>query len=202
MADAQVRPSPEFGNTDSGEYRLERFNEVLAAAGRSPAQAIVAVKARPITANGPHEQAIIFGEEYQPVLAAEGIGPQPQHPFLPYWLVADADGAPVVYEEHETGLEIVVAVVTIASGIATVVQVSAPYISRFIGRVRAGMRRMEKKYPGMPERTAFSVEVHADDRGYPVTQAAVEGSFDEAATERLIAAMGNAVADAFVAARP
>jgi hypothetical protein len=196
MPAAQVKPSGDFGTTDSHAERLTRFNEVLAQAGRPQVQDIVTVKARPVTATGPHDQAKMWGEEYMAAKTAVGIGSQPTHPIFPYYLVSSDDATVIVYEEHETGLEIVIAGVTIID----LAVKAAPYVSRFIGRVRGLMPRYDDAHPTSPRRTRFSVEVHADDRGYPVTTVAVEGPFDEAATRRLIAGAGKDAADAFAAA--
>jgi hypothetical protein len=192
MSAAQVKPSRDFGCTDPHTRRLEDFNAVLAVVGRPAVEDLVTFKVRPLDADGPGQQIIMWDDEYALVRAAAGIGPETaKSPWRPFYLVDDEDVL-VVYAEHETGLEIVVAGAAIVQAATS----AAPYISRFLARIRAVMLDAARRHPERSRRTRLSVEVHVDDRGFPAATVNVEGDFDEVATAAMVNSAGRAAAEA------
>jgi hypothetical protein len=128
--------------------------------------------------------------EYEAVRAWVVPQDAPQHPANEprFWLVDQEGSVRVVYAEHETGLEIVIAAIGVAMSVIQAAPLAVPWITRCIRRIRGEIERGDERYKAGPRdrRVTLSIEVHEDNPGKTITSVSVCGDFDDAALPGII----------------
>jgi hypothetical protein len=173
---ADELPVP-VGHSDSPRKRLQDLNATLEAAGERPAKTCLALKLRPILADG--RPGYMDPAEYEGLRAEIVPADAPGNPEAEgrFWLV-ERDAVRLVYAEHETGLELLLdPAVDVAREVLVVLV--AGWVARCARLVRARIRgAAEKPGPRGERRHALAVEIHAGKRAGVVVRVPLEGEFN------------------------
>jgi hypothetical protein len=188
VARGNVDTHATVGYSDSPARRLEDFNATLRSAGEPSVSSLVAFKVRPLSAKG--RPLYMSDQEYDAVRPDLVPEHAPHHPALDprFWLV-DRDGdVRVLYAQHETGWELLIAAVGAGMTAIQAAPIAVPWLANYIRRMRGEIEREDKrnKRSARDRRVSLSIESYVDERGARITNVDVQGDFDDSALPHLI----------------